>query len=52
MPDGRKRILSTFTGCKKRKAWNKTREKYMSIKRRQNLAETNKGSYYKEEWLE
>ena len=27
MPDGRKQILSPFTGCKKRKAWNKTREK-------------------------
>ena len=24
----------------------------MSVKRRQNLAETYKGSYYKEEWLE
>ena len=28
MPGGRKRILSPFTGCKKRKAWNKTRETY------------------------
>ena len=37
---------------KKRKAWNKTREKYMPVKRRQNLAETDRGSYYKEEWLE
>ena len=35
MPDGRKRILSPFTGRKKRKAWNKTREKYMPVKRRQ-----------------
>ena len=26
---GRKRILSPFAGCKNRKAWNKTREKYM-----------------------
>ena len=52
MPDGRKRILSPFTGRKKRKAWNKTREKYMPVKRRQNLAETDRGSYYKEEWLE
>ena len=52
MPDGRKGILSPFTGCKKRKAWNKTREKYMPVKRRQNLAETDRGSYYKEEWLE
>ena len=52
MPDGRKRILGPFTGRKKRKAWNKTREKYMPVKRRQNLAETDRGSYYKEEWLE
>ena len=52
MPDGRKRILSPFTGRKKRKAWNKTREKYMPVKRRQNLAETDRGSYYKEECLE
>ena len=51
MPDGRKGILSTFTGCKKRKAWNKTREKYMPVIRRQNLAETDRGSYYKEECL-
>ena len=40
MPDGRKRILSPFTGRKKRKACNKTRKKYMPVKRRQNLAET------------
>ena len=52
MPDGRKRILGPFTGCKKRKAWNITRVKYMPAKRRQNLAETDKGSYYKEQWLE
>ena len=52
MLDGRKRILGPLTGRKKRKAWNKTRTKYMPVKRRQNLAETNKGSYYKEEWLE
>ena len=38
MPDGRKRILSSFTECKKQKAWNKTREKYMPLKRRQILA--------------
>ena len=47
MSDGRILILSSFTGCKKRKAWNKTREKYMPEERRQNLAETDKGSYYK-----
>ena len=38
-------ILSPFTGRKKRKAWNKTREKYMPEKRRQNLAEADRGSY-------
>ena len=51
MPDGRKRILSPFTGREKRKAWNKTRDKYMPVKRRHNLAETGRGPYYKEEWL-
>ena len=51
MSDGRKKT-SPFTGCKKRKAWNKTREKYMPVKRRQNLAETDRGPYYKEEWSE
>ena len=50
MCDGCKRILSPFTGCKKRTAWSKTREKYMPVKRRQNLAEIDRGSYYK--WLE
>ena len=44
MSDGRKLILSPFTGRKKRKAWNKTREKYMPVKRRQ--IETDIGSYY------
>ena len=52
MPDGRKRNLGPFTERKKRKAWNKTRVKYMPVTRRQNLAGTDKGSYYKEEWLE
>ena len=52
MPDGRKRILDPFTGRKKGKAWNKTRVKCMPVKRRQNLVETDKGSYYKQEWLE
>ena len=47
MSDGRKLILSPFTGSKKRKAWNKTRENYMPEERRQNLAETDRGSYYK-----
>ena len=40
MPDGCKWILGPFTGFKKRKAWNKTRVKYIAVKRRQNLAET------------
>ena len=52
MSDGRKQILSPFTGRKNRKACNKTREKHMLVKRRQNLPETGRGSYYKEEWLE
>ena len=43
MSDGRKRILSSFNERKKRKAWNKTREKYIPVKRRQNLAETDRG---------
>ena len=47
MSDGRKLILSPFTGRKKRKAWNKTREKHMPEERRQNLPETDRGSYYK-----
>ena len=52
MSAGRKRILSPFTGCKKRKTWNKTREKYMP-ERRQNLSETDRGSYCnQEEWVE
>ena len=40
MTDGCKRILNPFTGSKKRKTWNKTREKYVPVKIRQNLAET------------
>ena len=48
MSDGGKRILSPFTGCKKQKASNKTREKYMPVKRRHSFAE----SCYKEERLE
>ena len=43
MPGGRKRILGPFTGCKKRKAWNKTRETCMPVKRRQNWADTDRG---------
>ena len=52
MSDGRKRILSPFTGRKKWKAWNKAREKYMPLKRKQNLAKTDRGSYIKEKWLD
>ena len=52
MPDGRKWILGPFTGCDKQKAWNNARVKYMPVKRRQTLAETVKGLYYKEEWSE
>ena len=52
MPDGRKQILDPFAERKKLKAWNKTRVKYMPVKGRQNLAETDKGSYQKGEWLE
>ena len=33
MSDGRNRIPSPFTGCRKRKAW-KARETYMPLKRR------------------
>ena len=43
MPGGLKRILSLFTGRKKRKARNKTREKYIPEERIQNLVETDKG---------
>ena len=46
MSDGHKLFLSPFTGGKKRKAQNKTREKHMPEERRQNLAETDRGSYY------
>ena len=49
---GRKRILSPFTGRKKRKARNKTREKYMTEEKIQNLAATDKGYYNQGEWLE
>ena len=53
MPGGRKRILSPFTRFKQRRAWNKSREKYMPEERRQNLAETGRGLYYNQEkWLE
>ena len=47
MSDGLKLILSPFTGRKKRKACNKTREKCMPVKRRQ--IETDRGSCHNEE---
>ena len=50
MSDGRKLILSPFTVRTKRKAWNKTREKYMPVKKRQNLVETDRGSYYSKDY--
>ena len=34
------------------KAWNETRERYMLVKRRQNLGETGRGSFQKEERLD
>ena len=43
MADGSKPVLSSFTGRKKWKAWDKTREKYIPAIRRQNLAETDGG---------
>ena len=53
MSAGHERILSPFTGRKKQKAWNNTREKYMPEERRQSLAEIDRGSYYNQEkWIE
>ena len=53
MSTGSKRILSPFTGRKKRKAWNNTREQPMPEERRQNSAETDRGSHdNQEEWWE
>ena len=49
MSAGHKWILSPFTGHKKRKAWHNTREKYMPEERRQNLAETDRGSFYNQD---
>ena len=40
---GRKQILSPFTGRKKGKTRNKTRERYTPEEKRQNLAQTDKG---------
>ena len=46
MSDSGKLILSSFTGRKKQKAWNKLKE-YMPVKRRQ--IETGRGYYNKED---
>ena len=46
MSDGRK-LIESFTGCKKRKAWTKTRERNMPVKRRH--IETDRRSYYNKE---
>ena len=37
---------------KRWKAWNKTKGKYVPVKKKQNLAETGRGSNYKEQWLQ
>ena len=47
MSYARKLILSPLTMCKQRKTWNKTRKKYMLVKRRQ--IETDRGLYYNKE---
>ena len=47
MFDGRKLILSPFTGRKKRIAWNKTRKKYIPVKRWH--IEIGRGTYYNKE---
>ena len=46
MSDGCKLILSPFTERKKRKVWNKAKEKYVPLKRGQDLAETGRASCY------
>ena len=47
MADGRKLILTSFTGCKNKK-YN-IKEKYIPVKRRQNSVKTDRVSYYKKE---
>ena len=46
MPDDPTRILFPFIERKKRKAWNKTGEQYVLKERKQNLPETDRGSFY------
>ena len=38
-------MLSVFNEGIKRKAWNKTREKYIPKERQQNLADTDRGEH-------
>ena len=45
MSDRRKLILTPFTGRKKNEKYNMIKEKYIPVKRRQNLVETDRGSY-------
>ena len=53
MSADRKRILSPFGGRKKRILPNKKQRTVMTKENRQNLVDTNRGSYYnQEEWLE
>ena len=49
MSDGRKLILAPFTGRKKNEKYNIIKEKYIPVKRRQNVAETDRGSYCNKE---
>ena len=49
MSDGRKLILAPFTGRKKNEKYNIIKEKYIPVKRRQNVAETDRGSFYNKE---
>ena len=49
MSDGRKLILTPFTGRKKNEKYNIIKEKYIPVKRRQNSVETGRGSYYNKE---
>ena len=46
MSDGRKLILTPFTGPKKTEKYNIIRQKYIPVKRRQNSVERDRGSYY------
>lgn len=49
----RKRINNPFTGVKKRRAWNKNVKQTINDERKVKLAESDRGSYYKqEEWIE